>query len=469
MVFNPERTIKTSGNFSFGGSLSAEAHPCLCKTVISEFWRGFTYNSSELALSPIDLFELRIGEAAVPELGDDAYAINIERGGVRVVARDEHSLILGFMTLIDRIRAVDIDDRIGCEIDCCSIVDSPKIANRMVHFCVLPETDLWELRRFVRLCGALKYSHIIIEFWGMLQYDCMRELGWHHAFRKDEIRPIIAEAHELGLEVIPMFNHWGHASASRVMHGKHVVLNQNPALQTYFSEDGWCWDIKKPKVRELLASIRTELIELCGEGEYFHIGCDEAYNFDLENRESMDAICDFINGIADSLEVQGRRAIVWGDMFLYKYPNYEPKNCYACNCPSPESAKYMIDRLSRKLVIADWQYDSPVAPVETSAVFAEAGFDCLLCPWDRGFSHMSACISTIKEGHLFGIIHTTWHTLSKGMPYVMTAAVGCFEEFTPCSRRLHRTQTAALLRKIFFVDGDYEKSGWSRVQINSIT
>ena len=129
----------------------------------------------------------------------------------------------------------------------------------------------------------------------------------------------------------------------------------------------------------------------------------------------------------------------------------------------------MLDRLSRKLVIADWQYDSPVAPVETSAVFTEAGFDCLLCPWDRSMAKMTSCISTVKESDLFGMIHTTWHTLSKGMPYVMTAAVGCFEELTSTSRRLHRTQTAALLRKVSPCGGDYEKAGWSRVQINSIT
>jgi hypothetical protein len=49
------------------------------------------------------------------------------------------------------------------------------------------------------------------------------------------------------------------------MHGKHVVLDQNPTLQTYFSEDGWCWDIRKPKVRELFRKIRSELIELCGD------------------------------------------------------------------------------------------------------------------------------------------------------------------------------------------------------------
>ena len=61
------------------------------------------------------------------------------------------------------------------------------------------------------------------------------------------------------------------------MHGKHVVLDQDSSLQSYFSDEGWRWDIKKPKVRKLLRSIREELMELCGDSGYFHIGCDESY------------------------------------------------------------------------------------------------------------------------------------------------------------------------------------------------
>ena len=30
------------------------------------------------------------------------------------------------------------------------------------------------------------------------------------------------------MEVIPMINHLGHASASRACYGRHVVLDQNP-------------------------------------------------------------------------------------------------------------------------------------------------------------------------------------------------------------------------------------------------
>jgi hypothetical protein len=162
------------------------------------------------------------------------------------------------------------------------------------------------------------------------------------------------------------------------MHGKHVVLDQNPTLQTYFSDDGWCWDIRKPKVKELLRQIRGELIELCGDSKYFHIGCDEAYHFDF-TEENMNALSGFINEISDELTAIGRRTIMWGDMLLYRHSHYNKDNRYACNAPSPEVETYFLKNLKKDIIIADWQYNSPVAPVETADVFAEAGFDCLLC------------------------------------------------------------------------------------------
>ena len=463
MIFNPKVTEKRQGSFVLPKNANAVVHPCLDRSVIHEFWHNFTFNASSLSLTHSNEPIFKIGNTPKLELEEFDYSINIDSDGVCVYAKSERNLIYGFMTLLDRIEAEDVNDATVAILDCAVIKDLPTIRNRMVHFCIFPETELWEIQRFIRLCGALKYTHVVLEFWGTLKYDCMRELAWQSAFTKEQIRPIIKEANDLGLEIIPMFNHWGHAAASRVRHGKHVVLDQNLALQTYFSPDGWCWDIKKQRVRDLLRRIRNELIELCGSGDYFHIGCDEAYNFEF-TKDNMDMICDFLNEIGEDLRAHGRRVIAWGDMFLCRHENYNPQNRYTCNAPTEEAVQYMLSRLDRNIVIADWQYDATEAPVETAAVFANAGFDCLLCPWDRGNKNMRAMIATVKEQSLMGFMHTTWHTLSTGMPFVTCAAVGGFDDF----KVLGGTYTAALYRKVMFVDGDYTKAGWSKKQIDSI-
>lgn len=463
MLFNPQFVLKKEGSFEFYGDITAVALPCFAKNVFKEFWNNFSFKSSKLEIFPKDEFIFSIGDAEKIELDGCDYSINIEKNGLCIFAKDEPSLIRGFMTLLDRFCASDGAEGLSVKIDCCEIRDSACLQNRMVHFCVFPETELWELHQFVRLCGALKYTHLVLEFWGMLQYDCMKELAWSHAFSKEQIRPIIQEANDLGLEIIPMFNHWGHATASRVKHGKHVVLDQNPTLQTYFSDDGWCWDIAKPKVKDLMRKIRSELIDLCGSGNYFHIGCDEAYNFDLSTKDSMNFICDYINEIAAELEEQGRTTIAWGDMFLYKYPHYNPQNYYECNAPSAESEQYMLSKLNKNIVIGDWQYGAKEAPVETTSVFVNAGFKTILCSWDRGAAELDACINTAKDKLIFGLMHTTWHTLSGGMPYVIRAGVKTFEKESSLGD--YWTRTASLLRKVFPSNGEYTKSGWSRYQV----
>jgi len=467
MIFHSQNTVKKQGSFTFFGNVNAISHPCLNKVIIKDFWHNFTFQSSTLRVSESDEFIFLIGNVKPLPLDGSDYSINVEPGGICICAENEKNLLYGFMTLLDRFRAIDGYEGLTVEVECCQINGKPTVKNRMVHFCIFPDTEFWELKRFVRFCGALKYTHIVLEFWGMLQYDCMKELSWSHGFTKEQIKPIIKEAHNLGLEIIPMFNHWGHASACRVMHGKHVVLDQNPTLQTYFSDDGWCWDISKPKVRELLRKIRDELCELCGSGDYFHIGCDEAYGFGF-TKEEMDTICDYINGIADEMRSQNRRVIVWGDMFLYRHSHYNPENKYACNAPTAEAEAYMLDRLSKELVIADWQYNASQAPVETAEVFTRAGFDCLLCPWDRGVPQMNSMIFTVSEQSLMGFMHTTWHTLASGMLYVALAAVEGFDGIGACTMRDARVNSAAILRKVMPINGDYAKAGWSRREINNI-
>ena len=466
MIFNPQNFKKTEGTFVLPATASAVANPCMNKDILKEYWYNFSFECSALELTATDELVFAVGNAPKLPLNGCAYSVNVTPDGICIFAETEQDLLHGYMTLLDQIKAIDVDGEVAACIECCEFAERALIQNRMVHFCIFPETEFFELQRFVRLCGALKYTHVVLEFWGMLQYDCMKELGWSHAFTKEQVRPIIKEAHDMGLEVIPMFNHWGHASSSRGCNGKHVVLDQNPKLQTYFSEDGWRWDIEKPKVRALLRSIRDELCELCGDGNYFHVGCDEAYGFDF-SKESMDYICGFLNEISRDMNEKGRRIIAWGDMFLSKHTEFNPENRYAVNNPSLESEQYMLEHLDRSIVIADWQYTAPVAPVETAAIFQNAGFDTLLCPWDRGKAQLNAVLATVQEQELFGLLHTTWHTLAKGMPYVTAAGIDSYEGRITEGLRAHRTQTAALLRKIFPARGVYERAGWVKRQIGN--
>ena len=77
-------------------------------------------------------------------------------------------------------------------------------------------------------------------------------------------------------------------------------------------------------------------------------------------------------------------------------------NPYYCFCPSVELQKILLDKLSRSVIIADWEYDALKYPIETAVFFKENGFEVLGCPWDRAFRNNDSWLQTIKEHHLKG-------------------------------------------------------------------
>ncbi len=472
-MFKPDYERISDGYFTFGTKVSAAAHHCLNNESIKSFWKGFCCQSSEVEISSCDELIFSVGKAARPSLNGMQYAVNVESTGICVVGSSKKGLINGFMTLLHQIKVKTITDGEAVfEIKCGEFREKPNFENQMIHFCIFPETELWELERFIRLCAALKYSHIVIEFWGMLKYDCMKELGWSHAFSKEEIRPLIHMANELGIEIIPMFNHWGHASASRAIHGKHVVLDQNPRLQPLFSDDGWTWDIQNPDTIQLLRKIRAELIELCGDGRYFHLGCDEAYNVEITS-ENYTVLTDYLNQISDELSACGRRAVIWGDMLIKERDTFNKNNRYTASCESEELEQSILAELDKRIVIADWQYNVKEAPVETALIFKETGFDTILCPWDTAFKQnpIVPCADTTIEHGLFGMMHTTWNTLSIGMPDVSVAAYTAWNKYNKDDipdRAFFLTNTAKIMRRVFPVNGDYKKAGWADRQISPI-
>ena len=472
MFFDVQNLKKLTGRYPVEGKIRAAAHASLCKPVFAEYWNNFSYGLSEIELLPTDSFTFCIGQAPVLPLDGESYRVSITESGVSLAACSEKSLICGFMTLIDRLLMERVNGESRLFLDACTYGETAFIARRMAHFCVFPETELWEIRRFVRLCAFLRYTHLVVEFWGTFRYECLDALSWESAFSADDLREIFAEAQDLGLELVPMFNHYGHASSGRVMHGKHVVLDQSPQYAYLFDETGWAWNIGLPETIDLQKKMRQELTELCGAGSFFHIGCDEIYGFDYSER-AMEEICTHINAVAQSLAESGRKPILWADMFLPRTLKNQTGNTYTAACPSENASSFMLSKLDKNVLLADWQYDACRFPVETSLYLKEKGFSVLLCPWDRGMNRTNACLETAKIHGLDGILHTTWHTLSSGMPYVAKTARGCFlpagaKDVRDENQALHFNKTAEILRKVYPCGGDYRKSGWSKKEIEDI-
>ncbi|MBO5222824.1 MAG: family 20 glycosylhydrolase [Clostridia bacterium] len=463
-LIEASRTELREEAFFFGTDVSATAHPFLCSTIAEYFWTGFCLHRSTITLSPGKDLCFRIGAAPQPTLeAEDEYAVLITPEGVCISAKNQAGLFHGYLTMLDRIETKDVAKGIF-SLNCAEIHNAPKAAYRMIHLCVFPETTLESLQKYIRFCGALRFTHITVEFWGMYKYECTDFLHWKdRAYTKEQILPLFEEARQMGMEIIPMFNHLGHASQCRIISGKHVTLDQHPECAPFFERDGWAWDITNPETLKLLRQVRKEQIELCGNCKFFNLGCDEVHGYTTSS-EKIAALVEYVNGIAEELLREGIKPIIWGDM-LFKRGAFPADNGhYSLSLISDELSEQILSGLDKRIIIADWQYDLTKGSMLTALELKKRGFEVLTCPWFNP-KNIQTDIRTAVEHGLLGSICTTWHTINQGLPFLLLGAKELWEGATDISSSLIRAEAATLLRKVAPQPKTYEDCGWSMRQV----
>lgn len=428
-------------------------------SVVGEILSNYTYGKNWDIDYSLKDNSIKIGSCTVSCYNESEYVINATDEGIYIGGADYSALMHGFADFLEKMKYNEIDKTFYMENVC--VRKSPLLKFRCVHLCVFPETEMEFLKKTVRSCALAKYSNIILEFWGTLKFDCMRELAWPFAHEKSEIKEVVKEANALGVEIIPMFNHLGHASSCREFNGKHVVLDQNPSLEYMFDSYGWVWNISRDDVRKLLSDIRSELIELCGEGKYFHLGCDEVYSYGHNEGKALE-MCDYLNDVAKELAQKGRRPIIWHDMLASseEFPGYFANS-------DKNVADMLVNKLNKNFVIADWQYIVKNEIWKTSQKLKENGFDVVCCPWNE-VKNVEEATETAINGNFYGIIQTTWHTLNsdcfRQMIYSGMLSYGIDKKD---ARDIRAFYCANLARKVMPSNGEYEKSGWSKRMISN--
>lgn len=443
-----------------------------------ELWKNYTANKSNLEV----IKRKGIGNVAaivkekdfIPQRAttDYEYRLACNEHGIDIVYSEKAGLNHAFSTVLQLIGAYSNKNK-NFTIQGCKISDSPVLKFRGIHLCVFPETSLIFLKKAIRLCGILKYSHIILEFWGMYKFETLPQMSWSDAYTKEQIKELVSDGKAFGVEFIPMFNHFGHAGQSRFKAGKNVLIDNAPEYEEYFEPGGWTWNVKNADTIHLLKSVRTELIDLFGEGEYFHIGCDEVYMLDgiddgddaQQNREFVN----FVNDVAEDLKKAGRKTIMWGDMFLNKSEFKFPYCSNACNrCYDSVNN---LKRLDPEIIIADWQYNIG-KDMDGSVEFFKKYRNpqtIVLAPWE-GYGNVSAEANIngrcelSKENHMLGVLATTWNTIYKDNKNLIYSACQMWsEDDTYAAMRTWETYKCfgmQNLRKLLPSGGCREKSGW---------
>ncbi|MBQ2942478.1 MAG: family 20 glycosylhydrolase [Clostridia bacterium] len=449
------------------------------KKLSAELWRNFTSGKCELELREIS----GLGKFAVISKDEELtynenktdyeYEIECQKNGIYINYSKETGLIHGFLTILQmlspyRRKTGDFSIRN------CHIKDKPGLIMRGIHLCIFKGISLLFVKKCVALCAFLKVSHIILESWGAVRFDSMKELSWPDSHDKDELKEIIEFGKSLGVEFIPFFNHAGHATQSRHKTGKHVVLDQAPEYEELFLPGGWTWNVDNEEVIELHRSVRKELCELFGKGEFFHIGCDEIVDengiWKNTGISESEGYTRFLNRTASDIkENLGRKTMIWGDMFLdnkdFPYP-------YCAN--TNKSLTYDPDNLTKDMYIVDWQYNITEEKEDSVKYFLEFTdpSKLILAPW-RDRNKISGRINLAKKYNLFGVIGTTWNSVLFDINDMRYTACAMWEDEIDKNELMYsyachsKTMAMQFIRKLVPATS-YETAGFTEDEILNV-
>lgn len=454
--------IFISNRFYISKELTAMADARLKNDIIIKFFSRFTFHESLLEIEDGIPNTFVIGDVKIPIIPEGCeYTLLVNEKGVAIVGKDYSSLMRGYFSMLMKIEREMGKKELFVDPVCENGVYD--IKNRMIHLCVFPENTLLEIKKYIRLFAILQYTHVVIEFWGMLKYDALSSLAWSNAFTKDEVKEIISEARALGIEPVPMFNSLAHASQSRSMSGKHTILDNDLSLYHLFTPDGWAWDLENEDVWTLFKKIRRELYEIFDGCRFFHLGFDESHAHN-QNPYLKERLPYYMSRLTKEVQGEGKRPMIWMDMLLPPdaFSNMVG-NCHSIK--SRDECVEIINALAENTVFVDWEYSVKKAPISSVVYFKDLGIDIMGASW-FDVENASAHIDTVRSNNLFGYMHTTWHTISSDLPNIISIA-GKLGASLPVWKNESNNQmiVSALLRAVSVEGGNYHSFGWVKTQL----
>lgn len=449
------------------------------KKLCVKLWNNYTVGKTELVLKEKE----NVGKAAVISLFEDAeinkketayeYEIDCDKTAINIHYSEDVGLIHAFCTILQLIGPYRRKTG-NFIIKTFSVKDKPALKMRGMHFSLLKGISLLSIKKFVVLCAFLKVSHIVLESWGTVKLDTMKELSWPDSYTKDDLKEIIDFGHALGVEFIPFFNHAGHATQSRHKTGKHTVLDQAPEYEEWFLPGGWTWNVDNEEVIDLHRKVRKELCELFGDGEFLHIGCDEIADevgiWDECDISESDGFARFLNRTCDDIkENLGRKTMMWGDMFLDKKDFNWP---YCAN--TNDNLFYNPDKLTKDMYIVDWQYNITEEKDESIKYFLKYvdPSKLILAPW-QGREKIKGRVRLAKKYNLYGVMGTTWNAVINDINDMMYTACCMWEEnetsyeYDYSLACFSKTMAAQNMRKLMPAD-DYKTAGFTETELLDI-
>ena len=251
------------------------------------------------------------------------------------------------------------------------------------------------LKHLLNLAAAVGYDTIVWEIENKVQLETLGSAVHPGALSKTDFRELLDLAEQLNLKSIPLLQTLGHAEYV-LETAEFQSLREN-----HFPD---CYCTSNPTVRNFLKKLISEILELFGPVEYFHLGGDEAYNYGTcpvcSGQDKCKMFIEHEMELASVLSERGIRPCLWADMLRHH----------------PEVRK----TFDRRFVVWLWNY-SYTEKWEDEEALRRAGYDLVICPasssygdspflpqWEKHAANIAGAAAVASANHALGLCITSW-------------------------------------------------------------
>ncbi len=294
-------------------------------------------------------------ETFTPEMKEEGYFLDVDAGGILIIAESERGKFYGVMSLIQMMRR----EKKSVVVEGATIVDYPLerirgISDDISRGQISTVENFKKVIRFLARYKMNTFSPYIEDMFVFKNYPLIGK--GRGALTPQEVKELDAYAKKYYVDMIPTFETLGHWE-NILAKPEYVGFAEFPGAQTLNVSDEKIYAMLDEMIGELCASFSSP---------YFNMGADESWDVGMgatKDRVAKDGLAavhaDHYRRVAAIVRKYGKKPMMYGDIIL--------------NLP------VILGQIPKDITIVDWHYD-PSFTYGSTEVFSKAGFPFLASP-----------------------------------------------------------------------------------------
>lgn len=202
------------------------------------------------------------------------------------------------------------------------------------------------------------FAHLTDDDGCAMIFDSRPELATPHALTREQVQQWLETARDHGLSIVPEIECFGHTKYIHTLPKYKHLSVRGVGMHNAINP-------LHPETHAIVADLLRETAELF-DSPYIHAGFDEvnlgdgsALGSEAAGKADWEVFADYVNHVHGIITGLGKRMMIWGDHLVS-----EPR---------------ISERISKDIIICDWQYHPDVNTSSTHALL-KMGFDVICCP-----------------------------------------------------------------------------------------